>query len=553
MLGTTFSHGVVRDCVVAFGTLFNNIKINRPRAAGEDSNTIAVPLAYAPKQRYIERLTQDPNLDRPVSMSFPRMSFEMTSMTYSAERKLNTMQRYHGRRSTANSVQVSSAYSPVPYDISFQLNIYISNIEDGTHIIEQILPYFTPEFTLSLGGHTDLNLNVDLPIVLNAVTMEDNYEGDFASKRFINWTLDFTMKTNLFGPVSNGGGIIKTIFLNLHPTMNTAVANNFEQVRITPGLFANGDPTTNSTLSIDSGLISSNSDYGISIDIYDFHSGGVETTIGIWPSQFYGLGTAASGTMTQHRWAYFTKAINDDWGTGNSLRFRVHDDDGWWSDVGDGHSGQVGSANFSTGTGLEQLGTSEWDTNDVVAAYDADATWPSWLIGFYGHRDISSSGGYGHESWVYVTDPSQVPDTTSFTVLSTTYVEGGVTKYPMFTLKSGGWTQVSGSDSAVYKRQLQHIVPAGTVTYNDPNSSGTASYTVVADNASGRPMLILDSQNSTDGYQSSVYGPGGTQTATANNRAYDNSTNGDGSGSSINDQSIGFKDVAALQIIRIYT
>ena len=93
MLGTTFSHGILRDCVVAFGTLFNNIKINRPRAEGEGSDTIAVPLSYAPKQRYIERIKQDANLDRPVAMSFPRMSFEMTSMTYSAERKLNTMHR----------------------------------------------------------------------------------------------------------------------------------------------------------------------------------------------------------------------------------------------------------------------------------------------------------------------------------------------------------------------------------------------------------------------------------------------------------------------------
>ena len=272
MLGTTFSHGVLRDCVVAFGTLFNNIKINRPRAEGVGSDTIAVPLSYAPKQRYIERLKQDANLDRPVAMSFPRMSFEMTSMTYSAERKLNTMQRYYGRRDTANSVQISSAYSPVPYDITFQLNCYISNIEDGTHIIEQILPYFTPEFTLSLASHTELGLNIDLPIILNAVTMEDNYEDGFESRRFINWTLDFTMKANLFGPVNNGGGIVKTIFLNLHPTMNTSVANNFEQIRVTPGLFANGDPTTNSTLSVSSGDISSNSDYGVAIDIYDFHS-----------------------------------------------------------------------------------------------------------------------------------------------------------------------------------------------------------------------------------------------------------------------------------------
>ena len=288
---------------------------------------------------------------------------------------------------------------------------------------------------------------------------------------------------------------------------------------------------------------------------------GVGTTIGIWPSQFYGLGVgpAPAPPTSQHRWAYFTKAINDDWGTGNSLRFRVADDSGWWSDdePGEGHNRQVGSANFSTGTGLEQLCTSELDTNGVMAAYDADATWPSWLIGFYGRRDAYSTDGYTHESWVYVTDPSLVPETTSFTVLSTTYVDGGVTKNPVFTLKSGGWTQVSGSDSAVYKRQLQHSVPAGTVTYNNPNSSGTLSYTVVADNASGRPMLILDSMG-LSGYVKSVMGPGSTQTATSNNHAFDNSDNGDGSGRTsppqdVNNQPLGFKSVSNMQIIRIST
>ena len=127
MLANTFSHGMIRNYVVGFGTLFNNIKINRRAASGEGSDTIAVPLAYAPRHRFIERITEDYNLDKPVAMSLPRMSFEMIGMTYSSERKLNTMQRYTGHYPTANT-KMSSVYSPVPYDFNFQLNIYINNI-----------------------------------------------------------------------------------------------------------------------------------------------------------------------------------------------------------------------------------------------------------------------------------------------------------------------------------------------------------------------------------------------------------------------------------------
>jgi len=270
MLAETFSHGLIRDFVVAFGTLFNNIKINRRAASGEDSDTIAIPLAYAPQQRYIERITQDLNLDRPVGISLPRMSFELVSMNYAPDRKLNTMQRYFGRRNDTANTQIASAHSPVPYDFNFQLSVYISNIEDGTHIIEQILPYFTPEFTVSLKSVTELALNMDLPMVLNSVNMEDSYEGGFDERRIIIWTLDFTMKGHLFGPVTNSG-IINKIKVNLRPTMNTAVANNYEQVYVTAGQFANGLATNIAALSVDPLLITANSDYGISEQIFNIH------------------------------------------------------------------------------------------------------------------------------------------------------------------------------------------------------------------------------------------------------------------------------------------
>lgn len=268
MLAETFSHGLIRNFVIAFGTLFNNIKINRPAASGEGTNTIAIPLTYAPRQRYIERINEDLSLDKPVALSLPRMSFEMVSLNYAAERKLNTLQRYYGRKDTTSNTQIASVYSPVPYDINFQLNCYVENIEDGTHIIEQILPFFTPEFTVSLKSVTDLGINMDLPVVLNAINSEDSYESGFDERRVIIWTLDFTMKTHLFGPVDNGG-LINKIMVNLYPTVNVAAAaNTNEQIYITPGQFANGLATNNSYLSVQPNLISANSDYGISSKIF---------------------------------------------------------------------------------------------------------------------------------------------------------------------------------------------------------------------------------------------------------------------------------------------
>jgi len=269
MLANTFSHGLVRDYVISFGTLFNNIKINRRAASGGDADTIAIPLTYAPRQRYLERINGDLNLDRPVALTLPRMSFEMTGMTYSSERKLNTMNRTHRTRtagSNANTM-IFSSFAPVPYDFNFQLNIYVGNIEDGTHIIEQILPYFTPEFTVSLRRVSDLELNIDLPIILTSVSTEDNYEGNLEDRRFIIWTLDFTLKGQLYGFITLNNAIVNKSYINLHPTMNVDSANSYDQIQIRPAMFANGMPTTNASLSVPVGEIRANDNFGIATDI----------------------------------------------------------------------------------------------------------------------------------------------------------------------------------------------------------------------------------------------------------------------------------------------
>ena len=272
MLANTFSHGLIRDYVISFGTLFNNIKINRRAASGEDESTIAVPLTYAPQQRYIARINEDLALDKPVAITLPRMSFEMAGMTYASERKLNTINKIYKAKPLSANTQLYSSYAPVPYDFSFQLSIYTGNIEDGTHIIEQILPYFTPEFTVTLKSVSDLELNLDLPVILTSVTSEDTYEGGFEERRLITWTLDFTLKGNLLGYVKDIG-IINKASINFRPGANTLAANSYDQIVTRPAMFANGSPITTATAvtsSVDPDQISANSNFGISTTTINF-------------------------------------------------------------------------------------------------------------------------------------------------------------------------------------------------------------------------------------------------------------------------------------------
>ncbi len=251
MLANTFSHGLIRDFVISFGTLFNNIKINRRASSGETASTLAIPLIYSPKNKF----------DKPVAITLPRMSFEMVSTNYSSERKLNTIHRLVKAHPTSNTT-LNASYTPVPYDFGFQLHIYTGNIEDGTHIIEQVLPYFTPEFTISLKSATALGVNLDLPVILNNVDMEDTYEGGYDDRRVI---------TTLFGPIRTSGPVINKAVINLYPqTANTLVANGYDQIVSQPAMFANGSPTTDVSLSVLVGQINPSNNFGISSDIFNY-------------------------------------------------------------------------------------------------------------------------------------------------------------------------------------------------------------------------------------------------------------------------------------------
>lgn len=226
MLGHLFYNDLIRKYVVLFGTLFNDIHIRR-LVGEEEYQQLKVPLSYSPKEKFLVKTLGDPNLDRPFSLDLPRMGFEITGYKYAGDRKLLTVNRH---TATSETGQTMYQYNPVPYDISFNLYIAVKNAQDGTRIVEQILPFFTPDWTVTAKLIPDLDLKLDIPIVLNSVTCDDAYENDFITRRAIVWVLSFTLKGYLFGPIitssSTGGSLIKTIIINTYKAPCTQPIQN---------------------------------------------------------------------------------------------------------------------------------------------------------------------------------------------------------------------------------------------------------------------------------------------------------------------------------------
>lgn len=213
MLGNNhFYNRTIRKIVVAFGTLFNDIYLIRHnKSQTTEYEKIKVPLAYAPKEKFIQFITSDPTLTRSINTKLPRIGFEMDGITYDVARKqMSTIQNF----SVAQNNTLNTQYSPVPYNFDFTLSIYVRNTEDGAQILEQILPFFTPDFTVTVDLIPSMNQKYDLPIILNSVSPEIDYEGDGMTTRTIIWTLTFTVKAWIFPPVKSGGDIIKTANTN---------------------------------------------------------------------------------------------------------------------------------------------------------------------------------------------------------------------------------------------------------------------------------------------------------------------------------------------------
>ncbi len=219
MFGTYFYHQTSRKMVVGFGTLFNTLEVQRTDSSGDVTEVIKIPLSYGPKDKMLTRISADPNLNPKVALTVPRMGFELTSMTYDSARKLNTMNRNVAKGTTGLKKQ----FSPVPYNWEFSLYIFVKNAEDGTQILEQILPFFTPEFTVSMTLISSMSVKHDIPLVLNSVTSEDTYEGDFATRRSIIWTLSFTMKGYLYPNIVDNAKVITDVTVDTH-LMSEAVS-----------------------------------------------------------------------------------------------------------------------------------------------------------------------------------------------------------------------------------------------------------------------------------------------------------------------------------------
>ncbi len=230
MLGTYYYHEIIRKSIVAFGTLFNQINIRHDDAAGNTYTEMKVPLAYGPAQKFLARLEQQADLNKPVQITLPRMSFEMNNITYDSTRKVGVTQTFKALDSRDSKLK--KVFMPVPYNIGFELNILTKLYDDALQIVEQILPYFQPSFNLTVDLVKEIGEKRDIPIVLDSINFQDDYEGDFATRRALIYTLSFTAKTYLFGPVAESSeGLIKKVQIDYHT--DTDVKKSKREVRYT--------------------------------------------------------------------------------------------------------------------------------------------------------------------------------------------------------------------------------------------------------------------------------------------------------------------------------
>lgn len=255
-----FYNATTKKYIALFGTTFNKISIVRDDPnTGDSVQRMIVPISYGPYQKFLARVNQDPEINRKTAITLPRMSFEITNMEYDGSRKINSVRRISGQTHGSDSKK-SFQYVGVPYNLYFTLNIMTKYAEDGTQILEQIIPFFKPEWTYTVKLIDNLD-PIDIPLVLNSVNMEDLYESDFETRRSLLWTLTFTMKCWYFGP-QREASVIKFIDVRSH----TKIASDVEpetQIAIQPGLTANGQPTTSIDETIDYELINIDDDWGI--------------------------------------------------------------------------------------------------------------------------------------------------------------------------------------------------------------------------------------------------------------------------------------------------
>ena len=232
MLGTYYYHEIIRKTIIGFGTLFNDINIKHKNSSDAVISEMKVPLAYGPTQKFLAKLEQQADLNKPVQITLPRMSFEMTSVDYDPTRKTGVTQTFKAVDGNSNMKKV---FMPVPYNIGFELSILSKLNDDALQIVEQILPYFQPAFNITIDLVESIGEKRDIPVVLNSVSMQDDYEGDFSTRRALIYRLQFTAKTYLFGPVAdNPEGLIRKVIVDNYADTNTQTAKREMRYTVVP-------------------------------------------------------------------------------------------------------------------------------------------------------------------------------------------------------------------------------------------------------------------------------------------------------------------------------
>lgn len=264
MFGYSYYNQTTRRYVAIFGTLFNDISIGRSNNAGQEQQRFKVPVNYGPSQKFLAKIEQDPSLQAQ-AITLPRITFELTSMNYDGERKL-TNRTLVSKGIAGTNDRVRTQFTATPYNLEFQLNIMAKYAEDATKIVEQILPFFKPEFTVTAKMIDTMDNLTDIPIILNSVTTEDTYEGNYDDRRAVIWTLQFTLKGYYYGPTSDKK-VIKFVDTNIYS--DTLAVTPVVNITVQPGLTANGQPTTILANSVPYANVNIDDDWAYIVQIED--------------------------------------------------------------------------------------------------------------------------------------------------------------------------------------------------------------------------------------------------------------------------------------------
>ena len=262
MLGTYTYNKIIRKCVIGFGTLFNNIEVRKENKDGSVYSRMKVPLAYGPRQKFLARLEQQADLNQKVAITVPRLSFEMTGISYDSSRKLapTTLTL---KADTNNAVK--KQFTPVPYNIDFELNVISKTNDESLEIMEQILPVFQPSFQMTIKLVDDMNDFRDVPIILNSVSYSDDYEGTFDDRKITLISMQFTVKAYIFGPVGTAAPI-KKAKADIYTTMPSSTSTRQVAYQVTPKALTDKDK--DGTTELSSAITARN----LTIEVADYSS-----------------------------------------------------------------------------------------------------------------------------------------------------------------------------------------------------------------------------------------------------------------------------------------